>query len=143
MTTVIGGSPPHMRGTLERTSPYVHITGITPAHAGNTILHKELCSKGWDHPRTCGEHNVRNASVETIVGSPPHMRGTRYPLPVRRSDAGITPAHAGNTSSTSRAIPQSWDHPRTCGEHSFLTSFNTFALGSPPHMRGTLLLSTA
>ena len=31
------GSPPHMRGTAESVHEELHIRGITPAHAGNSI----------------------------------------------------------------------------------------------------------
>ena len=53
------GSPPHTRGTLSGSVPGPLVKGITPAHAGNTILVN--CSSGLcrDHPRTRGEHNDR------------------------------------------------------------------------------------
>ena len=49
---------------------------------------------------------------------------------------GITPAHAGKRLSPLYPIPPGWDHPRTCGEKTDVTSSVVFRSGSPPHMRG-------
>src|SRR3546814_7597412 len=53
-----------------------------------------------DHPRIRGEHYSLAGDVVLDPGSPPHTRGTRgrhsTPYPARR----ITPAYAGNTSSS-------------------------------------------
>ena len=49
---------------------------------------------------------------------------------------GITPAHAGKRLSPLYPIPPGWDHPRTCGEKTDVTSSVVFRSGSPPHMLG-------
>ncbi len=106
-----------MRGTPRYGLLVVHQSGITPAHAGNTVkMHLPGCGT-QDHPRTCGEHNRGDVHILGHGGSPPHMRGTlgmTYTDIVRDR---ITPAHAGNTTAIERTIRDVEDHPRTCGEH--------------------------
>ena len=48
------GSPPRMRVILRKEGKDGKITGITPAHAGNTIclFFRHLYTR--DHPRACG-----------------------------------------------------------------------------------------
>ena len=49
---------------------------------------------------------------------------------------GITPAHAGKSSTLKCHLPISRDHPRTCGEKFNCKRNNKDKQGSPPHMRG-------
>ena len=79
VTTIAGiGSPPHMRGTEEKYSRQCLSSGITPAHAGNSLSRTYPCSAYSDHPRTCGEQPGSGLESGLYVGSPPHMRGTAY-----------------------------------------------------------------
>ena len=113
--------------------------GITPAHAGNTEMARYVRDYVEDHPRTCGEHSNRSKLSLFLWGSPPHMRGTPVARNIPSGSPRITPAHAGNTQ---RRRHQQWclrDHPRTCGEHLRLKLYALYPVGSPPHMRGTLL----
>ena len=48
----------------------------------------------------------------------------------------IIPAHAGQTTSTSRARKPLADHPRTCGANSVIPCTCRRGCGSSPHMRG-------
>ena len=111
------GSPPHMRGTRHSFRNLTSMTGITPAHAGNTFRRCGCQKSPWDHPRTCGEHRTTTARSCPDVGSPPHMRGTHYNIDKKLLAPGITPAHAGNTWFPRRSTASRRDHPRTCGEH--------------------------
>ena len=70
------------------------------------------------------------------MGSPPHMRGKDCRAARLCGGPGITPAHAGKRLSPLYPIPPGWDHPRTCGEKTDVTSSVVFRSGSPPHMRG-------
>ena len=95
---------------------------------------------GWDHPRTCGEKNKRVKRIELAKGSPPHMRGKGSLRGLLRMQLGITPAHAGKSSWDWlwRAAPG--DHPRTCGEKSTSRRDRSRCEGSPPHMRGKVVM---
>ena len=53
---LLRGSSPRMRGTLRVLGDNVNAVGIIPAYAGNTMAGTGACSKYWDHPRVCGEH---------------------------------------------------------------------------------------
>ena len=86
-----------MRGILKRIQDLLQDAGITPAHAGNTVLHGRGHGESGDHPRACGEYLEREASILTLTGSPPRMRGIPVQLIQRAFPQGITPAHAGNT----------------------------------------------
>ena len=74
---MIEGSPPRMRGKDIPTMCAV-LGGITPAHAGKSILFGIENGFDLDHPRACGEK----------------LSALRCPLPT----IGITPAHAGKSS---------------------------------------------
>ena len=50
------GSPPRMRGKLPGYARESPPPGITPAHAGKTLLGNLLGVSSWDHPRACGEN---------------------------------------------------------------------------------------
>ena len=106
-----------MRGTLCCRIAVLLYNRITPAHAGNTLNHFSYYAAKWDHPRTCGEHDVAADDRAKELGSPPHMRGTPGDKIYRALEPGITPAHAGNTEKKDAVPEQCQDHPRTCGEH--------------------------
>ena len=93
-----------------------------------------------DHPRICGEHLVEYNWGTLVMGSSPHMRGTRLPCKLLTIGNGIIPAYAGNT----RGWLHSWtckkDHPRICGEHFHPPPCKPSGKGSSPHMRGTPLI---
>ena len=126
-----------MRGTPCEPALLNTLSGIIPAHAGNT---GDLT--GWtvskkDHPRTCGEHQIDELVAVPEIGSSPHMRGTLMCWLCSSSSAGIIPAHAGNTVTSPERVSASRDHPRTRGEHSAKTACCIIIAGSSPHMRGT------
>ena len=111
------GSSPRMRGTPGLPRPDGVYTRIIPAHAGNTMGWAGIRSAGWDHPRACGEHMTTIGKTERKGGSSPRMRGTLLYFQHTVWYTGIIPAHAGNTFRAPKAIGQSRDHPRACGEH--------------------------
>ena len=135
------GSPPRIRGKLRQLACFSAAVGITPAHAGKRVVSAASAVTSTDYPRVCGEKIASSLSVLKSAGSPPRMRGkptqTQCCPPISR----ITPAHAGKTFSLpgSRALRP--DHPRACGEN--YRSYKSFVRqrGSPPRMRGKLVLN--
>ena len=114
------GSPPPMRGKVAASCSPRFCNRITPAYAGKS----KLGSNGCSFP----------------VGSPPPMRGkassplTFFALP------RITPAYAGKRSMNLFPAAKSWDHPRLCGEKWHIGQSITLQKGSPPPMRGKVIL---
>ena len=126
-----------MRGTRLCTLSYVMRLRIIPADAGNTPVHSELCYAPQDHPRGCGEHILKIPRKAWVGGSSPRMRGTPALPACFILSAGIIPADAGNTVSTSLGPMVCGDHPRGCGEHHTVGIVRSGAGGSSPRMRGT------
>ena len=89
------GSPPHMRGKVNKKSKYGDSPGITPAHAGKRILKDTKDNKYINHPRTCGEKFIYWHYHTLKIGSPPHMRGKVFCASDILKNPWITPAHAG------------------------------------------------
>src|SRR5690554_3417822 len=75
-----------------------------------------------------------------MVGSPPHVRGPQMVIPEKASGNGITPACAGTTTQETIEDLVLGDHPRMCGDHQEYKYFSLPNLGSPPHVRGPLIL---
>ena len=91
------GSPPHMRGkAAQQRGPRI-TPGITPAHAGKSLILPAFTSFYQDHPRTCGEKDFMSLLRVISRGSPPHMRGKGLGFPALSHLLGITPAHAGKS----------------------------------------------
>ena len=95
------GSPPRMRGKVDRCSSSSPLFGITPAYAGKSCCVSALFRCSWDHPRVCGEKERENLADSLCPGSPPRMRGKGESRKHTKFCCGITPAYAG----------KSWLHP--------------------------------
>ena len=129
-------SPPLTRGILT----YIHhiflTNGITPAHAGNTLILILLKSRIRDHPRSRGEYCKAFRKIADNDGSPPLTRGIQYQNAHLFHINGITPAHAGNTLHTITSSVSTWDHPRSRGEYLTFGLISREHQGSPPLTRG-------
>ena len=92
---VRSGSPPRMRGKGVRHLCEMLFTGITPAYAGKSRYLMRKSGEQKDHPRVCGEKELRQAIAVQHIGSPPRMRGkvAMFCRAVRAHR--ITPAYAG------------------------------------------------
>ncbi len=69
------GSSPLMRGIHKNPCVNSTVSGIIPAHAGNTISFCYQCISVGDHPRSCGEYFGAIGLIINRVGSSPLMRG--------------------------------------------------------------------
>ena len=94
-------------------------------------------------PRMCGEKSGLPVSVPTRMGSPPRMRGKVIVDLVLTERHRITPACAGKSSPRGAATAGAPDHPRTCGEKGLSTFWSRNHSGSPPHMRGKVVVEVA
>ena len=112
-----------MRGKLRYTTRVPEHYRITPAGAGKTNSAFPSKHNIKDHPRRCGENNLRTYIWIHAEGSPPQVRG--------KPRGQIQPK---------RAI---WDHPRRCGENLPFWVFWLRQMGSPPQVRGKRLTIAA
>ena len=109
---------------------------ITPAYAGKSSCHKKEARGNRDHPRLCGEKPASSSLVMFQPGSPPPMRGKDAAGAFRAAAPGITPAYAGKRHTQRKILPDTWDHPRLCGEKKDTRRRKWRQSGSPPPMRG-------
>ncbi len=86
-----------MRGTLDRLIAKTVKWRFIPAYAGNTEVDAPYTEMLAVHPRVCGEHLNEEGLKETIPGSSPRMRGTRYQSYPCGCNRRFIPAYAGNT----------------------------------------------
>ena len=116
------GSSPHVRGALHDHRISILFLGIIPACAGSTPTATRPSREPRDHPRMCGEHLPDVSLAVPLPGSSPHVRGARPCLPLVAEPCGIIPACAGSTAPHGRTARPKRDHPRMCGEHSFVAN---------------------
>ena len=129
-----------MRGKRCVTLTYAGDFGITPAHAGKTTLGIIKFVINQDHPRACGENSSSTFDIYREPGSPPRMRGKLIKSVCAICRLRITPADAGKTDREYRYRIPPEDHPRGCGENGITTLWTVKVIGSPPRMRGKLIL---
>ena len=91
------GSPPRVRGKLIDAAIGLVVTGITPACAGKTNSALSMSLRNRDHPRVCGENEIKFTENEDGEGSPPRVRGKHKVTWETFGKEGITPACAGKT----------------------------------------------
>ena len=112
------------------------LTRIIPAYAGSTDTPFFVRFSARDHPRVCGEHQIRSLPALWPGGSSPRMRGA-LPFPgILCRKVRIIPAYAGSTSGMPGRSTPRWDHPRVCGEHRGHQNRKFWRVGSSPRMRG-------
>ena len=129
-----------MRGKLQTLRLGVGCLGITPACAGKTVKADLFKLFAKDHPRVCGENQVRYERPFMCAGSPPRVRGKLLLCAPFMRRSGITPACAGKTRKMEDDKRTAEDHPRVCGENLTQVDRLTVFLGSPPRVRGKPLL---
>ena len=88
------------------------------------------------HPRSRGENHPRGQGHRSMRGSSPLTRGKRHAILAPVSRAGLIPAHAGKTSSTSNEFLTRRAHPRSRGENCGRTRGSRRPAGSSPLTRG-------
>ena len=76
---------------------------VSPAYAGKSSFKASIAWASRDHPRVCGEKELRQAIAVQHIGSPPRMRGKVLPDRGRVLGVGITPAYAGKRLKRSRS----------------------------------------
>ena len=130
------GSPPQVRGKPCSRCVLLFRCGITPAGAGKTDSILSFSMPIADHPRRCGENSPSSGLRESVLGSPPQVRGKHWSKLAEKPVTGITPAGAGKTAIRTTCTMSHGDHPRRCGENRGCTHGINTIMGSPPQVRG-------
>ena len=129
-----------MRGKVRNYGHDQCKSGITPAYAGKSLWESRKSPVMEDHPRLCGEKSSHTPPQRYPRGSPPPMRGKDDIVTITDEEKGITPAYAGKSTKNALRFPAGWDHPRLCGEKTRAKISQTVRQGSPPPMRGKVVL---
>ena len=114
----LGGSSPHVPGTVTRRQTCRCLPRFIPARAGNSPATRCRPGKRAVHPRTCGEQVATVFIASSAAGSSPHVRGTVADAPEFGQASRFIPARAGNSWHRQNNYPNDAVHPRTCGEQS-------------------------
>ena len=130
------GSPPRVRGKVSVNVPIFALQRITPACAGKSKASRNTAVQFWDHPRVCGEKTTTWLFPVATMGSPPRVRGKAALIEHISCEQRITPACAGKRLQSVQAKRPIWDHPRVCGEKSYVFLRFYLSMGSPPRVRG-------
>ena len=109
-----------------------------PARAGNSMPRRSSTVIAAVHPRTCGEQYWKDGQSYHIYGSSPHVRGTVHAYEHPLLAVRFIPARAGNRPSPKTLFRSGAVHPRTCGEQTSRRVLMRTAIGSSPHVRGTV-----
>ncbi len=114
-------SPPLARGARPYPSRTDRQQGLTPARAGSTCGSRSPLAGRWTHPRSRGEHASDPTRSRCSTDSPPLARGAPVREGASTGREGLTPARAGSTMLPRRRASSPRTHPRSRGEHSFIS----------------------
>ena len=142
-STPANGSSPLARGTHALAQVHVVRPRFIPARAGNTARAERNTNPVPVHPRSRGEHPLRDRDGGSTGGSSPLARGTRAPAPGTCPCWRFIPARAGNTDVPRPRGGGPPVHPRSRGEHRCTADVGFSFGGSSPLARGTPRLQRA
>ena len=128
-----------MWGTLLLSQRVSIFSRFIPTYVGNTLLDQNVLEHPSVHPHICGEHCASLGWIGIPNGSSPHMWGTLLVSLIETSHRRFIPTYVGNTLHPPLRMLGRKVHPHICGEHLSCSSLLTAAIGSSPHMWGTLL----
>ena len=114
---------------------------LTPACAGKTSSRRLPRLPRAAHPRVCGENVGAGHEGGVDGGSPPRVRGKRGQGPPGNKRPRLTPACAGKTFRRQDGRRGARAHPRVCGENLVGGGGDEGVRGSPPRVRGKLIIS--
>ena len=135
--SVLTGSSPRLRGTVQPVSRPREESRFIPAPAGNSPKATNQSRKETVHPRACGEQAGTCDGSVRVNGSSPRLRGTAMGVRAGVLVVRFIPAPAGNSCTAFRLHWWETVHPRACGEQSRVKIAESLSVGSSPRLRGT------
>ena len=142
-TPQVEGTSPRMRGKRVDQAHDAPPKRNIPAHAGKTRCAALWTGATQEHPRACGENPATPWPRPQTCGTSPRMRGKPILPPRGSNSTGNIPAHAGKTSCPMLSCSRPREHPRACGENTFLEAASVLYDGTSPRMRGKRAHRTA
>ena len=110
---------------------------VSPAPAGIDLRRIGIKSPGAGLPRTRGDRPIDPTSLEDVMRSPPHPRGSTFCGEGGDLAAHVSPAPAGiDPCGSTRRLPRR-SLPRTRGDRPWGQVVSFFIAESPPHPRGS------
>ena len=133
------GSSPRVWGTFGWAARVCRQKRFIPTGVGN--IHYRAASQPVVavHPHGCGEHVIRNSSLNTIAGSSPRVWGTSFSTGKVNKSSRFIPTGVGNICRTCRSGFGRAVHPHGCGEHKFSCQTYSSNVGSSPRVWGTYI----
>ena len=111
------GSSPLTRGKRTYRIGAAVIARLIPAHAGKTVILRQLSGVSAAHPRSRGENREGGRARLSTRGSSPLTRGKLSLAAHLFGIPGLIPAHTGKTGSNKGGGISSGAHPRSRGEN--------------------------
>ena len=142
MTVRVEETPPLTRGRLGVVAAVTVHSGNTPAYAGKTQARSPRAPSERKHPRLRGEDKKLSAKPSDQRETPPLTRGRRVRAFGNADRSGNTPAYAGKTAPTGRAVILARKHPRLRGEDKPGAATLVHPEETPPLTRGRLGIRT-
>ena len=136
--SLVPGSSPLTRGKLILPGDAEAELGLIPAHAGKTVVLRQLSGVSAAHPRSRGENASLALRGNAYWGSSPLTRGKPRHHRQNAHQRGLIPAHAGKTADITCIIASTTAHPRSRGENRRRPDKVPPAKGSSPLTRGKL-----
>mgnify|MGYP000881839593 CR=1 FL=1 len=130
------GSSPLTRGKPTVVFQVLERCRLIPAHAGKTSCCRGATGRTWAHPRSRGENVLSGLQQASGSGSSPLTRGKRVLHGDDLALAGLIPAHAGKTGTTTVQPCTTRAHPRSRGENLKSSLLSLCRTGSSPLTRG-------
>ena len=129
------GRPPRVRGRHVRAAARTRLAWKTPAGAGTTSAPPPGSRAPTEDPRGCGDDDSASTARTSASGRPPRVRGRRDGAGAHDPRGGKTPAGAGTTSASVRALTGRPEDPRGCGDDERVPYGGHVADGRPPRVR--------
>ena len=134
---------PRKRGEYPASAGSTPSSGrFIPASAGSTAMMFMVIEQHRVHPRKRGEYGDDVHGYRAAQGSSPQAQGILAKPSPPRPRPRFIPASAGNTSQDHLLVLHQLVHPRKSGEYSLLKRKSERTLGSSPHTRGILIMSS-
>ncbi len=137
--SAVPGPSPRVRGAAFPLCHTGNVPGTIPARAGSSTSPTTSAASSRDHPRACGEQPNKVFHGSTFWGPSPRVRGAEERGTQTRGCRGTIPARAGSRGGGQDRGHGGRDHPRACGEQTWINRHRHLCRGPSPRVRGAVV----